>query len=122
MDEARRLPERFAALQPFVERWALATERDRYHRLHSVGLDELRSFYEAVLPRLDEILDHLDRWSVQALPAAERTLFDLAMTFSETAHPLDLKWKDVDYDDAYSWKGFEFRTVSTVPVGMPPAD
>ncbi|MFZ4649859.1 MAG: hypothetical protein ACOYLV_04040 [Rubrivivax sp.] len=109
------LPERFAELSPFVAQWALRTERERFLKLHAVDIEELRVFYEAMLPRLDEVLDYLDQWSADQLPEDARTLFDLAMTFSETAHPLDLKWKDVDFTDAYDWRAFQFRTVSCEP-------
>lgn len=111
----RTLPAPFSDLAPFVDDWALPTEKKRFERLHTVSLAELRRFYDAMLPRMDAVLDHLDQFDADQLPDAERTLFELAMTFSETAHPIDLGWKDVDFDDAYPWQGLEFRTVSCQP-------
>ena len=90
----RTLPAQFADLAVWVRDWALTTERERFLKLHSVQLLQLRDFYQAMLPRIDEILVYLNQWEVSALPADARTLFDLAMTFSETAHPIDLNWKD----------------------------
>ena len=110
----KTLPAAFADLAPHVERWALATERERYLRLHGSSLAELRVFYDAMLPRIGAVIDYLNQYSLAALPAHARTLFDLAMTFSETAHPIDLNWDDVDFDSAYDWNKFEFRTVSCV--------
>jgi hypothetical protein len=110
--ETRVLPEQFSDLQPFVDDWALTTEVDRFRKLHSVSVEELRPFYQAMLPRMDGVLAFLDQFRVGAMPPDVLTLFDLAMTFSETAHPLDLKWTDVDFTDAYPWQKFEFRTVS----------
>jgi hypothetical protein len=112
MTTERPLPSRFADLAPFVAAWALPNERARFEKLHAVMLDELRPFYEAMLPRMDEVLDYLDQYKVGQMPDDAHTLFELAMTFAETAHPLDLKWSDVDFDDAYPWQRFEFRTVS----------
>ena len=111
----RHLPVAFSDLTPFVAEWALRTERERYLKLHSVTLEHLRVFYDAMLPRMDEVLTYLNQWEVQNLPPDARTLFDLTMTFSETAHPLDLNWKHVDFTNAYPWQGFEFRTVSREP-------
>lgn len=108
----RPLPPAFADLQHFVADWALPHEQARYHRLHTAGFEALRTFYAAMLPRMPAIMEHLDRHTVGELPEPERTLFELAMTFSETAHPLDLGWKDVDFPMAYPWHKFEFRTVS----------
>src|SRR5438067_1409476 len=110
--QQHKLPEPFAALNPFVKDWALPHEQARYQRLHTVSLDELRAFYDAMLPRMDEILPFLNQYSMKDMPEDVRTLFDMAMTFSETAHPIDLKWKDVDFNDAYAWDKLEFRTIS----------
>ena len=109
---SRKLPEAFADLQPFVEEWALTNERERFLKLHAVTIDQLRAFYDAVLPRLEDVLKYLDAFRISELPEDERTLYDLAMTFAETAHPIDLKWKATDFPDAYDWRKFEFRTVS----------
>ena len=109
---SRKLPEAFADLAPFVAEWALASERERFDKLHAVTIAQLRVFYDAMLPRLPQVLQHLDQYRISELPQEERTLFDLAMTFAETAHPIDLKWNDVDFPDAYPWQKFEFRTVS----------
>jgi hypothetical protein len=112
MGGSRQLPERFVDLSAFVGEWALRTERDRFLKLHSVSLQQLRVFYDAMLPRMDEVLTYLNQWEVDALPDDARTLFELTMTFAEIAHPLDLGWKDVDFTNAYPWHAFEFRTVS----------
>ncbi len=109
---SRKLPESFADLAPFVDEWALTSEHDRFHKLHAVSIEHLRKFYDAMLPRLEPALHYLDQYKIGELPDDARTLFDLAMTFAETAHPIDLKWQDVDFPDAYPWDKFEFRTVS----------
>lgn len=106
------LPEPFVDLQSFVSGWGLATEQERFRKLHTVKLDELRVFYDAMLPRMDQVLDYLDQYSISSMPENAKGLYLLAMTFAETAHPVDLRWKDVDFPDAYSWEKFEFRTVS----------
>lgn len=108
----RKLPEPFADLASFADEWALTSERDRFVKLHSVTIDQLRVFYDAVLPRLQAVLDYLDQYEIAELPEDARTLYDLAMTFAETAHPPDLKWTEVDFPGAYAWQKFEFRTVS----------
>jgi hypothetical protein len=107
------LPEPFEQLTPWVAQWALATERERYEKLHRSSIEELREFYAAMLPCMPEILAYLDRYTVSTMPDEARALFHLAMTFAETAHPIDLKWKDVDFESAYPWAHLEFRTVST---------
>lgn len=122
------LPSGFEDLASWASEWALTNEQDRYRKLHSVRFEELRRFYEAMYPRMSEVLEFLDEYEVDALTGDAKTLFNLAMTFAETAHPVDLGWKDVDFPDAYPWASFEFRTVSctgdqaacsTSPGGQP---
>ena len=107
-----RLPAGFEDLERFVPEWTLETEQARFEKLHAVPYPELRAFYEAVLPRLPAMLDHLRTHKLSALPGDAKTLFDLAMTFVETSHPMDLKWGATDFPGAYRWQAIEFRSIS----------
>lgn len=111
-----QLPEGFGDLDPFVADWALDNERDRYLKLHRSRIEELKAFYDAVFARIDEIIDRLNQVPLDAFSPQETTLMNLAMTFAETAHPIDLNWKDVDFNDAYTWEKFDFRGVSLAPM------
>jgi hypothetical protein len=106
------LPGPFAHLAPYVKDWALSNERDRFNKLHGTGIDGLRAFYAAMLPEMEAVLEFLNGYPLDKMPTEVQTLFKLAMTFAETAHPLDLGWKDVDFPSAYPWDKFQFRTVS----------
>ena len=110
--QQRDVPERFAALRPFIADWALGSEEDRYRKLHASTITQLRTFYDVVMAQLPEMLEYLKKCPLNGMPPDAQTLFDLAMTFAETAHPIDLKWKDVDFAGAYDWRKMEFRTVS----------
>lgn len=110
--KARPLPAQFSDLAEFVAAWALPTERERFHKLHTSTLEELRRFYDAMLPRMNEILAWLNQYKVSDMPEDARTLFDLSLAFAETAHPIDLGWSDVDFNNAYPWDKFQFGTVS----------
>jgi len=112
VERANVLPEQFSQLARFVPQWALENERARFMKLHSSQLEVLREFYDAMLPRLEEILEFLKSQPLEGMPSDVRNLFYLAMTFAETAHPIDLNWKAVDFPSAYPWERFEFRTVS----------
>lgn len=97
----RDLPPEFSDLAPWVAEWALAHERDRNRKLLSVEVEELRPFYDAMLRRMPEVRRYLDQFPLNAMPAEAATLFDLAMTFMETAHPIDLGWKTTDIEDKF---------------------
>lgn len=79
------LPESFAGLEPFCEKWIKETEKERNEvRIHST-LQEIRVFYNAVLPRFEEILKHLDSFEVDALPPPEENLLKLVFSFVEAS-------------------------------------
>jgi hypothetical protein len=113
---ANLLPEGFSELEPYVANWAIDNEKDRYLQLHRSKIEDVRAFYGAVLARIDEVIDRLNQTPLASFSDEEKTLMNLAMTFAETAHPVDLNWKGVDFNDAYTWEKFEFRGVSLAPM------
>ncbi|HEY0297494.1 MAG TPA: hypothetical protein VGC69_19365 [Bordetella sp.] len=112
----QKLPDGFADLEPFVAEWAIDNEKDRYLKLHASQIEHLRDFYNMVFERLDQIIERLNQTPLSQFSEQERTLMNLAMTFAETAHPIDLKWQGVDFNDAYTWEKFDFRGVSLAPM------
>lgn len=107
------LPAQFEKLSPWVADWALSTEQARYLKLHSVTFAQLKAFYDAMLPEMDAIMLFLTNQPVEGMASDAENLYKLAMTFAETAHPLDLGWKDTDFPSAFAWDRLEFRSVST---------
>lgn len=105
MDAANALlPAGFEDLSPLVVQWALPTEQQRYARRLSASLPELRTFYEAIFPRMDAVMQHLAAFpadDLDALPAPTRSLYRLALSCFEASHPIELKWKSTDLVDAF---------------------
>jgi hypothetical protein len=110
---AGALPAEFSDLQSFVAVWALGTEQARHRNLIAHSVAELRPFYDAMLPRMDAITLYLNRFPLEAMPPEAQTLFDLAMTFMESAHPIDLRWRTTDIEDKFPSDRFHF---------LPPSD
>lgn len=102
------LPPQFVALEPFAAGWALATEKERHDRLMLRSIAELRVFYDAMLPRMDEITIYLNQFPLDAMPADAQALFDMGTTFMESAHPIDLRWKTTDIEDKFPAERFLF--------------
>jgi hypothetical protein len=83
MDEAT-FPEGFVDLTRFVG-WAFATETARSQRRRDSTFDEIQSFYDAILPRLIGILEHLNQFPLDQMPEPERMLLNLSLAFAEIA-------------------------------------
>lgn len=79
------LPKEFADLQPFADTWACATEDARASARRSATSQELKSFYDAILPRLPEILKRVDQYPMGKIEGADQHLFHMALSLAEVA-------------------------------------
>ena len=96
-----QLPQEFTALEPFVEGWALATERGRNAKRLSSTMDEITDFYAAIFPLMPAILKHLDTFELGKLP--ERELRLLYLTFSLIEGYTAVEWyKQPQVVDGYA--------------------
>ena len=51
-----QLPEQFRGLEPLLDAWAIETEDARWRKRISSEMSEIRELYDAINPRLDEIV------------------------------------------------------------------
>lgn len=84
MAEAR-LPAGFADLAPFAERWGKASENERNAVRWNASAADFSALYEAMMPRLDEILAILSDRPAPELAEEEQRLFLLACAFAEAS-------------------------------------
>ncbi len=80
-----RLPEGFADLEAFASIWALATEEERVQKRYASSMPEIQAFYDAMLPRVEGAIEHLNRFSLEALPEAEQQLLYLCFSLTEAS-------------------------------------
>jgi hypothetical protein len=106
------LPEAFTSLEPFAVRWCLETERERYVKRHESAMPELLTFYDAAFPRFGEIIDHLDQFPLDDLPAPERNLLHLVYSLIQISLAVDM-WGQPQVIDAGN--AMYFRTVEPNP-------
>ncbi|MEX1147178.1 MAG: hypothetical protein WEB93_02240, partial [Sphingomonadales bacterium] len=79
------LPGKFSELEPFAAVWALPTENQRSARRWESAAADFQSFYDAMMPRLDEVLAHLDTFRLGEMPDDARRLYHLALAFAEAS-------------------------------------
>jgi hypothetical protein len=92
------LPNEFADLEPFAE-WCLEFERERYAKRLSSSMDELQAFYDAAFPRLDAAMEHLDRYSLDALPDDATHLLWLCYSLVNVSFPVEV-WRQPRVPDS----------------------
>lgn len=91
---AHALPAGFETLEPFVDRFALATTAERAARRGDSTAEERQAFYEAARTLIDPALDLLDHKKLDALDEQEQRLLNLAMCFSHIALAVEVQGAD----------------------------
>lgn len=110
------LPEAFADLNRFVGTWALATETGRTTRRHTVGMDAIVEFKDALLPRVDELVAWLNQYQMDSLPEDAKTAMYLLLSFAEIAPAVEF-YNQPDVIDGYD----PFRFAADETFSMRPA-
>lgn len=105
------LPGRFGHLAGLVAEWSIANEPDRFKHRLSCDVEKLKLFYDAMFPHMDEILVFLADYPAEefrTVPENVRNLYHLALHFMEASHPIDLRWRRNDIDDAFPAERIEY--------------
>ena len=80
---SKALPEKFADLGRFTDKWILTTEAARHHTRLNSTFEELTDLYNTMLPRMEDIIQYLNDFKLGELPEKEDNLMQLALSFME---------------------------------------
>ena len=84
------LPQGFEDLAPFRD-WALEPERARTAKKVESSMAELRAFYDATMPRLEEIIAYLDGVpGGDERPAPAHRLYLMSLSLVEIANLVEI--------------------------------
>jgi hypothetical protein len=86
------LPAEFADLEPWVARWCLPTEPERWARRLESSMDEMQAFYDAFFPRAEEAIAYCDRFPLDDLPADAERLLQLLHSLLMVSYAVEV-WK-----------------------------
>ncbi|MGD9711989.1 MAG: hypothetical protein AB7V46_08000 [Thermomicrobiales bacterium] len=84
MEQEMSVPPGFEGLAKFAK-WNLMTADERTKARLEASPQELREFYDGVLPHIEKILDECDKYALGELPETHRGIFNLALTMAEIA-------------------------------------
>jgi hypothetical protein len=85
------LPDGFAPLEAFVDRWALTTSLERSRRRETSSLAEMRDFYEACAPRLKDALAYLDSKRLADFDPMDERLMALCLSLAHVALAVEIQ-------------------------------
>lgn len=89
----RLLPKGFEDLAPYLD-WALPDQHRRGLKRMAATLGECRAFYDAITPRIEDLIHHLEHFPrSDVLDPANNRLFMLGLAYMDAALPIELGWK-----------------------------
>lgn len=97
---AKKLPSAFAELERFAEIWCLPTETERFSQRLASTIPELRVFYDAFFPRLEEAIDYCDKFALDELPEDALNLLHLIYSLVMVAMAVEVMHQPAPVDAA----------------------
>lgn len=91
MNPVRTLPPQFEALAPYMD-WALPTTQERILKRAGSSREQILAFHAAAAPHIDSIVEYLNQYPLDAIPADAQGLFDLMLAIADVG--LYAEWLD----------------------------
>ncbi len=95
-----RLPSAFAELEDYAQTWCLASETERWNARVSASMPELRDFYGAFFPRLEEAIDYCDKFPLDSLPDDALNLLHMIYSLIMVAMAVEIMHQPAPVDAA----------------------
>jgi hypothetical protein len=83
------MPTEFADLEPFADRWCLASEPERYEMRLATPMADLLAFYDAVTPRAEAAMGYCEQFSYPDLPTDALNLMHLLYSMIMVSFPVE---------------------------------
>lgn len=87
----RALPAGFEDLEPFVAHWAVAGQNERRYQRCDTSLEEIRRFYDAMVPRADSAMTHLADFPLRDMPGPEARLMRLVLSLAQASMAVEVQ-------------------------------
>ena len=100
-----RLPDRFRDLEPLASIWSLSTEAERHARRLASSIAQLRTLYDALMPRIEDVLAYLSEFQLENLTPEGRSLLNLACSLAEIGPAVEL-YGQPEVPDGYDSRRF----------------
>jgi hypothetical protein len=85
-------------LEPYAERWCLATENERWTERLASTMDDLQAFYDAAFPHVTDAIAYCDKFPLDDMPTDAVQLLRLVYSFIIVSFPVEL-WNQPSVPD-----------------------
>lgn len=86
-----------SGLENHLTAWGLPTTEKRLSKRLSSNMEEVRSFYDAMLPRLPEFIEYLNQFPLEAIPKEAHQIAWATLAMCEVDNAIN-KWNDITLD------------------------
>lgn len=100
------LPAAFRELEIFVPLWAFATENERSEKRWRSSPGDFEAFYNAMLPRIEDVMKYLDKYPVDNIPQEAMPLYHLAIAFAEAAPHVEMYKSQAEVPNSFDARRF----------------
>ena len=97
---------KFSELDDYIAAWGLPTAHERLARRAQASMAEIRAFYDAIVPQLDDIIGFLNGFPVDDIPEQYRPLAWTALAACEIDDAVNI-WHAPNLDfasDMRTWR------------------
>lgn len=85
-----RLPAQFSDLEHFVDYWDIPTSQDRWNKRAETFYNEIKEFYDAMVPRIEEATLYVEQYSLADMPDQAASLFRLILALMHASVAVEL--------------------------------
>ena len=96
----------FSDLKEFMDEWGYADAHERLKKRSNAEFSDIKKFYDAVVPRLEEIIEFLNQYPVDDIPGEFRPLAYMALAACEVDDPVNI-WQSSELthqSNAKDWR------------------
>ena len=102
-------PKGFEGLARHAPEWVLVTALERQRKRAAVDLPTLKAFFDALFPEMDRIFVYLKSVPMDRMSREDKNLYNLAATWFEMCHPIDLGWRETDEPGVFPYQRIELK-------------
>ncbi len=99
----------FSNLNQYIAAWGLPTVEERIVNRTTSTLDEMQKFHDAIVPRLENIINFLNQFPCEEIPAEYLPLKNTVLSLLHVDRPVN-KWNKTILDEARDPRLFQMKT------------
>lgn len=84
------LPEGFEDLEHLAGYWAVQGADNRRYQRSDTSFEQIRQFYDAMLPRSDEAMTYLDTFPLRDMPGPETRLKRMILSLAQASMAIEI--------------------------------